>query len=296
MAYFRSLTADRRPLEEFKGKVPKPVAGKGDKSSPHIPLHVFEWSQNIPDGVEISGITSVEELESRSQGEVRVMLVPRDLSQVHANEDSFAPQDVPLPETVEGFSELFEKCRIPSAFVDESVQGVSQSFAAQKDVDGTIYVWFHFLCKDLAISNNKIVHVQNPEETNDSKKKKRLEAQGQSQANFTWLKPGFVLKIRDQRGSSPKPNRTTTSSSDSTITVASAQAKVELFCFGAPVPLGDRFRKLKNIAAYEDILQNPYVFLEIVLEEMYKIMDRTGWAVSDVFGAIETVGSVSFLY
>ncbi|KAH7392943.1 hypothetical protein BKA66DRAFT_547318 [Pyrenochaeta sp. MPI-SDFR-AT-0127] len=273
MASFRSLTADRRPLEEFKAKVPKSVPGKRDASNANIPLHVFEWSQSTPDGVEISGLRSVEELESRSQGVVRVI---------------FAPQDIPTPDTVEGFGELFEKCRIPSAFIDESVQGVSQSFAAQKDVDGTIYVWFHFLCKDLAISNNKIVHIQDPEEAKDNKNKKRIEAQGQTHANFTWLKPGFVLKIRDQRGSSPKPNRTRTSSSDSTLTVASAQAKVELFCFGAPVTIGDRFRKLMNIASCDDLVQNPYVFLEVILEEMYKVIDRTGWAISDVFGTVET--------
>lgn len=69
----------------------------------------------------------------------------------------------------------------------------------------------------------------------------------------------------------------------------SAQSKVELFCFGAPASLGDRFCKLKEVAICDDLVQDPYVLLEVVLEEMYKILDQTGWTVSRIFGDMETV-------
>ncbi|KAJ4369723.1 hypothetical protein N0V83_005486 [Neocucurbitaria cava] len=61
-----------------------------------------------------------------------------------------------------------------------------------------------------------------------------------------------------------------------------------MFCFGAPVTIRDRFQKLKSVATCDDLLQDPYALLEIVLEEMYKVMDQTGWVISDIFGAIET--------
>lgn len=73
MRSFRSLTADRRPLEEFKARGFRSMPGKVSASSSNIPLHVFEWSQGSPNGTEISGLCSVQELESRSQGTVRVV-------------------------------------------------------------------------------------------------------------------------------------------------------------------------------------------------------------------------------
>ena len=65
-----------------------------------------------------------------------------------------------------------------------------------------------------------------------------------------------------------------------------------MFCFSAPQSLGDRFRKLKDLARCDDLVQDPYVQLEVVLEEMYKVLDQTVWAVSHVFGEIETVSSI----
>lgn len=163
------------------------------------------------------------------------------------------------------------------------MQNVSQSFAVQKDIDGTTYVWFHFLCKDIAVSDGRIVHLSE-NETDPA----RLRAQQQSQANFTWLRPGFVLKIKGQgQGPSP-PNRTRTSSSDATLTITS-RPKVELFCFGAPLSLRDRFQQMKGVAICDDLLQDPYALLEIVLDEMYKVLDTTGWTIADIFGEIERV-------
>jgi hypothetical protein len=205
------------------------------------------------------------------------------LTKAPANSSRFAPQDVPRPETVDGLAELFEKFDIPSAFVAESLQNVSQSFAVQKDIDGTTYVWFHFLCKDVAMSNGQIVHLPESEKDPD-----RQHAQQQSQANFIWLKPGFVLKIKGLTGPSP-PTRTRTSSSDATLTIASTRPRVELFCFGAPLPLRDRFQRMKGVAICDDLLQDPYALLEIVLEEMYKVLDQTGWTIADVFGKMEKV-------
>ena len=191
-------------------------------------------------------------------------------------------------------SRLFKKFGIPSAFVAESMQNISQSFAAQKDIDGTTYVWFHFLCKTVSITvKEQIVHQQIFVEDKSPAGMARTQAQKQSQADFTWLKPGFVLKLRKQQSLPLPPSRTRTSSSDATMTAASAESEVELFCFGAPERLVTRFRKLKGVAICNDLVQDPYVLLEIVLEEMYKELDQTGWSISRVFGRMEIVRSLS---
>lgn len=73
------------------------------------------------------------------------------------------------------------------------------------------------------------------------------------------------------------------------MAVSSAESRVELFCFGAPATFCERFRKLKDVAICDDLMQDPYVLLEVVLEEMYKILDQTGWKISNIFGNLETV-------
>jgi hypothetical protein len=201
---------------------------------------------------------------------------------------SFAPQDVPNPATIDGMCELFDIFGIPSSFIEEGLQGVSQSFSAQKDTDAT-YIWFHMLSKTCQISDGHIVHVSGQEDSNNHQQEDRLRAQRQSQADFTWLKPGFVLKIRNQSSSPLLPSRSTTSSSESTLHSTSAQPEVEMFCFGAPVAIRDRFQRLKQTATCEELLLDPYVFLEIIISEMYKGMDQTGWMIANIFGKIETV-------
>jgi hypothetical protein len=207
---------------------------------------------------------------------------------VHTNRGRFAPRDIPSADTIDGMCELFDKHRIPSAFIAESLQGVSQSFSVHKDTETTT-VFFHLLIKDVAISDGRIIHVEGAEPiANDPS------PQNQSQANFTWLKSGFVLKIRHERNIMSHPNRTSSSSSESTLFPASTLPTVELFCFGAPATLRDRFQKLKSIASCDDILADPYVLLEIALNEMYKVMDQTGWAIANIFGKIETVSDIKF--
>ncbi|KAJ8111521.1 hypothetical protein OPT61_g5900 [Boeremia exigua] len=276
MAAFRSLTADRRPLEAFKAQASRagnPKLGCSDTNTSSLPLHLFEWSQNSQDGVEISNVRSVTDLEARDPATVRVV---------------FAPRDVPAPETVHGLVELFKRFEIPSAFVAESMQNISRSFAAQTDIDGTTYLWFHLLCKTVSVEGDRIVGRKRPGNNADSAGSASHDtAQNLSQEDLDWLKPGFVLKIRKPRVPPKTLARSRTSSSEVTMFAPSAEPLVQLFCFGAPMSIGDRFRRLKDVAICDDLVQDPYVLLEVVYEEMYKTLDMTGWAVSHVFGGIE---------
>jgi hypothetical protein len=202
---------------------------------------------------------------------------------------SFAPPDIPTTSYGESLLEFLEEWRIPSAFIDEGLQGVSQSFAAREDADGTTFVWFHFLCKTLAIVDKKIVHINSPQDEETSGLKIRHMAQSQPHANFSWIKPGFVLKIREQNATSPKATRKSSSHSDDTLEPTPVQPIVELFCFGAPNTFQNRFRTLIDTATCEDLVRDPYVLLEVAFEEMYKVLDWTGWNLGDIFGPMETV-------
>jgi hypothetical protein len=73
MTPFRSLTANRRPFEEFKARMPKAETTKDDAIRPGMDLHLFEWSGNNTEGREKSGLRSAVELEAQSEGAVRVM-------------------------------------------------------------------------------------------------------------------------------------------------------------------------------------------------------------------------------
>jgi Mg2+ and Co2+ transporter CorA len=186
---------------------------------------------------------------------------------------------------------LFETRGIPSKFVDESLRGVSQSFAVREDVDGTTWIWFHLLCKTLTVLENQVVPEKGPGQVDDEKAQSRNATQAQSYADFTWVKPGIVLKIRKKSDTHTKPTRMGTSDSDVTLATTPVKSKVELICFGAPSSLHDRIRAVIRTTSCEELLEDPYMFLDIVFEEMYKILDCTAWAVADKFGPMEYVCS-----
>ncbi|KAH7089717.1 hypothetical protein FB567DRAFT_492553 [Paraphoma chrysanthemicola] len=272
MVFSRNLSADRQPQEAFRSQFPRAKSEKQSGTDYVLPLHIIEWSHNEPSGSESSGLKPIAELESQDSAAIRIV---------------FAPQDVPHPATIDGMCELFDRQRIPSAFIAEGLQGVSQSFSVQKDAEST-YVWFHFLCKDVAVSGGKIVHDTVLREGGASARGQRS-AQNHSQANFNWIKTGFVMRVRHraQPSSPPLPSRTMTSSSGSTLISSSVRPEVELFCFGAPTTIRDRFQKLMEAASCEEILEDPYILLEAVIHELYKVLDRSGWIVADIFGKIE---------
>ncbi|RYN75714.1 hypothetical protein AA0120_g11948 [Alternaria tenuissima] len=265
MSSFRGLTADRKPLDEFERRASLFAATQRGRTSTGITLDLFEWRENAAQGVDKCDLKSVQELESESEGAVRVI---------------FAPRDTPAPGTTEALIELFDTCSIPSAFVDESLRAVSQSFAAREDLDGSMCIWFHLLCNTLAIPEN----TNAPAEAAEGRKT----VQPPSRTHFTWLKPGIVLRIRKPSTTLPKPVRTSTSDSDDTLAAIPVKARVELVCFGAPSTLHDRIRALTASTTCDELLNDPYVLLEIVFEEMYKILDWTAWAIADTFGPLET--------
>ena len=197
-----------------------------------------------------------------------------------------APRDIPAPGKTEALIELFETCSVPSPFIDESLRDVSQSFAACEDVNDTLCIWFHLLCKTLIEGRGKGA-------VYDSEAKTQKAAKARSEADFSWIKPGIVMKIRKQPKTTPKPVRTSTSNSDDTLVDAPVKPKVELVCFGAPNTLHDRLRTIAVATTCDELLDDPYMLLAIIFEDMFKILDCTAWAVADKFGRLETVRTIT---
>jgi hypothetical protein len=73
MSSFRSLTADRKPLDEFERRASLFAATQRGATSTGITLDLFEWRENAAQGVDKCNLKSVQELESKSEGAVRVM-------------------------------------------------------------------------------------------------------------------------------------------------------------------------------------------------------------------------------
>jgi hypothetical protein len=147
----------------------------------------------------------------------------------------------------------------------------------QRYDNGTEYVWFHVLLKNVTLSTDKhgLKRIVDPVNTT------------QSQGNFTWVKAGFVLKLEDSCIAFRKGGGATQAQ-------ASGAKQVTLLCFGAPGPLYDHFKRLRRITSSDTIGRDPYILLGIVFEELYKLLDETAWSVSIVFGHNETVSKAIY--
>ena len=195
---------------------------------------------------------------------------------------------------------LFQKASVPGAFVAETLRGISQSFGAQTDLDGTDYAWFHLLAKDVAVEriNGELRIVEGrPRARGHNSSAVLLEAPeapyapkiAQSQANFMWMKPGFVLKIQKDHGNGAASARNPGGIAPTVRKSNPSPIRVTLICFGAPTTFLNRFETLKETVPCDNLIEDPYCLLEIVLDEMWQLMHKAGWLVADIFGGIESV-------
>jgi hypothetical protein len=230
--------ASTEPIERFKNKA--------RNAQGHIlNTAVFEWNDKCSPGVKAT-LDTVEELKSRPEADIRVV---------------FAPADIPHPETVNGLTDLFQHFCIPNDFVNEGLRDVSLSLGNRACENEYIFTWFHFVCKHIEVERREngleIVHRGDNNERGEQAFRKR------KQANFNWIRSGFVLKV-----SPSKPK------------------SVALFCFGATESLLNKFIVLSD-SGFDRALADPYVLLETVMEDMCWFVDERVWMVSEVFGDIE---------
>ncbi|KAL2354960.1 hypothetical protein BJ546DRAFT_1061247 [Cryomyces antarcticus] len=170
----------------------------------------------------------------------------------------FAPLDVPQAESANGHLALYERFAVPTAFLSGRLQSVSKSFGACRDEHGTETSWFHFLAKNLTVQKlDNRLRIVDPYPSSHPLHR--------SQVSYNWIKSGYFL------------------SSGGT-----GNAGVTLVCFGASQALVQRFERLLSHPAWEDVLREPFVLYEIVVDELYLQLDNLAWSLADVFREIES--------
>ncbi|KAF2648576.1 hypothetical protein K491DRAFT_240122 [Lophiostoma macrostomum CBS 122681] len=276
-----TVAVDEHTLEEFTTEYRHP----SNTSEHDLDLHIFEWDKNVDGGVgRYQHYKSVDDIYTLEKRQIRVIFAPRHIA--------------PDPRDVNSLAHFFHKFAVPRAFVAESLRAISQSFGAQTDSCGTEYTWFHVLAKDVAISNAKKGRrriVQTPEDSSTTAAPGDRQysgdgvgrAKGRSQANFSWVKPGFVLKIEHDEASPASKTDSPNNSTGSINTLVDSGSYATLLCFGAPRTFERRFQNLQRTATSDDLMEDPYYLLELVLDGMWQLMDNAGWLVSEVFGEIE---------
>ena len=66
--------------------------------------------------------------------------------------------------------------------------------------------------------------------------------------------------------------------------------KVSLTLFGASEDMKTRLRQTVDREGWEELLHDPYIFLDVILDELFLQMDQNVQDVSGLFGGIESVG------
>lgn len=108
----------------------------------------------------------------------------------------------------------------------------------------------------------------------------------QSQADHSWFRSAFYLRTETALAA---PNLSRSSSGSSDATLAQPGEVVTLFCFGAPPCIVGRFKRLAERVGCDDVLADPYMLFDIILDELYMFVDNLAWTLSDVFGDTEKV-------
>lgn len=100
---FRGLTADRRPIDEFRARIPGTSKKIDPASENYLPLHAFEWLEGENSGVEIADLKSVGELVSHSRGAARIVSVLQPISKLKLISIASLLEMIRLPVLLTGF-------------------------------------------------------------------------------------------------------------------------------------------------------------------------------------------------
>lgn len=222
-----------------------------DKAS----IQLLEWKNNASCGQRLT-IQRASELDSRQDCTLRIV---------------FAPLDLPDNDTATSLFYLFKKYSIPSDFVSERLQSVARSFGSKANPDGSECLWFHFLCKNINTERDP----DKPDHVTIKNPVFKSNAKAQSQADFSWIRAGFFLKIESPKVDFIDPNL--------------RNKPITLLCFGASEALIGRFHSIQNREEWKEALEDPYVLLDIVLDELYLQLDGISWNLGEVYGNMERV-------
>jgi hypothetical protein len=248
------------------------------KAQQDFPLKVLNWYSPGQNRANDDESLTVKDLKKDIQTPLRVV---------------FAPLDDYRPETASDLLELLDVNEIPSGFVTERANSVPFSFGHRSASSSAHVTWFHYLCKDIQPQKSEHtlkahnIHVRGrklskiiPLVNIHALQKRKASPQDitpieQSSADYSWISRAFALRVVSE----------TTSASVSPTPI------ITLICFGTFKQLEARFQKLLNDKhrRWEQALSAPYTLFSVVLDELYKEMDKIVWSLGDLFSAIEKV-------
>ncbi|QDS77316.1 hypothetical protein FKW77_004696 [Venturia effusa] len=179
-----------------------------------------------------------------------------------------APLDVPASHSRAEFRKLFEYLEVPSAFISERLQSVRHSFGGRREGRELMATWFHFLCRR-----------PNMEEYERLRKRDFVNRTGMYLSQ--WDRFGLFMRMKHPK--EPKDAR------NANLQQCDTQPpSLEVVLFGAEEDMKARLRQIVEGEGWKDILSDPYILLDVILDELYLNMDRNVQDVSGLFGGIES--------
>lgn len=196
-----------------------------------------------------------------------------------------SPLDLPEPRTADEFTQLFKLLDVPTAFLSERFQSVSHSFGGSLRSGALHNTWFHFLSRHPNIDEYNRLRVVDPAGTLNSK------------PPALWDRFGCYLKIdldahsstldatTSNRGLVESPVSISGPNSSACISSSKSQAGTTLrsppsnwkrcvtfVCFGSTQDIRDRLQNLLKKGNVHDILHDPYVLIDILIDELYQLV------------------------
>jgi hypothetical protein len=143
---------------------------------------------------------------------------------------------------------------VSSAFVTIKTTSPTHAFGHRKGLrDSNVQVaWTRFLCKDILPLDNS--QHQHHESFHD---------------NFRWIVCNTYLHVR------------------SSTYKDESKKSVTLFFFGAPPQVAQRFERLLRSDAWTDAVQEPYLLLALVYEQLFLLLDKAAWTLAGWFRSKE---------
>lgn len=162
----------------------------------------------------------------------------------------FAPRDANHSAERIAVRLLHSHYDVPSSFNLIKTTSPTHAFGHRKGLkDPNVEVaWTRFLCKDILP-----LDTQHHEDFHD---------------NFRWIVCDTCLHVRERKDDKAKNS-------------------VTLLFFGAPPEIVQRFERLVDSEAWADAVQEPYILLALVYEQLFLLLDKAAWTLAGWFRSKE---------
>lgn len=162
----------------------------------------------------------------------------------------FAPRDAKHSAERRAVRLLHSHYDVPSSFNLIKTTSPTHAFGHRKGLKdpGVEVAWTRFLCKDILP-----LDTQHHEDFHD---------------NFRWIVCDTYLHVRERKDDKAKNS-------------------VTLLFFGARPEIVQRFERLLDSEAWADAVQEPYILLALVYEQLFLLLDKAAWTLAGWFRSKE---------